>query len=174
MKSFFVSAILSRNKGEGISSEPNCTFHTCVFLKGTVSKSDSVSYASFCLRDINHCNRCGISSYFCETRFGARSARSAREKCFKLFCCRNIVTISTSFEPYLSSLSFWRRAKMLQEAFWVLLSLRKNGSPLNKRHNRNFFHFASQGETVTSKYHFVLFPWSRPLRASRLGVCLKL
>ena len=26
-------------------------------------------------------------------------------KCFKLFCCRNIVTISTSFEPYLSSLS---------------------------------------------------------------------
>ena len=105
MKSFFVSAILSRNKGEGISSEPNCTFYTCVFLKGTVSKSDSVSYASFCLRVINHCNKCGISSYFCETRFGARSARSTREKCFKLFCRRNIVTISTSFEPYLSSLS---------------------------------------------------------------------
>ena len=33
----------------------------------------------------------------------------------------------------------WRRAKILREAFWVLLSLRKNGSPLNKRHNQIFF-----------------------------------
>ena len=29
---------------------------------------------------------------------------------------------------------------MLQEAFRVLLSLRKNGSPLEKRHNQTFFY----------------------------------
>ena len=67
-KYFFFSAILSGMEKKGISCGIWSEQNYCVFLKRAkfVSKSDYVLYASFCLQNIYHCNRCGISSYFCD------------------------------------------------------------------------------------------------------------
>ena len=54
------------------------------FLFSNIQKGKGL-YASFCLQNINQCNRCGISSYFCETLFGAPSARSTRENALSFF-----------------------------------------------------------------------------------------
>ena len=92
------------------------------------------------------------------------SACSTRENIFSFFPVATIVTVSTSFERYPSSLSqnpkYAEACKASMEArqnitrgIWVLLSLRKNGFPLNKGHNRNFFHKRAFERLCTSDGH---------------------